>query len=48
MLSISMQLPSGKSKSISALTDQIYKLFESSKVSITVSYTVPYYCLNQP
>ncbi|KAM7457148.1 hypothetical protein BLSTO_02093 [Blastocystis sp. subtype 1] len=39
MLSISMQLPSGKSKSISALTDQIYKLFDSSKVSITVSYT---------
>lgn len=43
-----MQLPSGKSKSISALTDQIYKLFDSSKVSITVSYTVPYYCSNHP
>lgn len=48
MLSISMQLPSGKSKSISALTDQIYKFFDSSKVCITVSYTVPYYCSNHP
>ena len=46
MLLITLQCPSGKGKSLSSFTDQIYRLFDTSTVSIQASYTVHVHSVN--
>ena len=46
MLLITLQCPSGKDKSLSSFTDQIYRLFDTSTVSIQASYTVHVHSVN--
>ena len=46
MLLITLQCPSGKDKSLSSFTDQIYRLFDTSTVSIQASYTVRVHSVN--
>ena len=46
MLLITLQCPSGKDKSLSSFTDQIYRLFDTSTVSVQASYTVHVHSVN--